>query len=729
MESNSSCMLDPSPTLASSSPREILYRLAGIASTRLSSELDPLAARLADAFLTAAEIAIDAKDANLCFNAGNLLKNHGYPFFHVASEHLRLALENEVATLLGLDKASTTSSNGELSLVAFSEMDDRLRLARAARSLELANADLLTALNLRLASMLGREQIITANNPFRPALILAALDRAWREYDPHPESHHLLLLQFDSGMMLDFAPLLQALNQACIDAGIMPKLANNYPIHKSAGNRNPAKEPAADPALLRQLRQLFSAQQSAPAADAIAPDGFPVLSKFSSLQDAVLAPPAGVITPALASWLSELQLRLPTPGQALHDHAGGSVRLSDMARQMPRDAMTRADETTVDVMTRIFEAVFRHPDIAQEMKDLIGVLQIPVLKAALIDKEFFFEETHPARRLISLLTRSSIGWDRSKGRSDPLYQAIERNVGRAREFDTQISLFDELTSDLEAFLNAEDSESAVRLAAPITLALNQEKLQEATRLATSDVAVRIASGEVATFVEAFLESRWVPVLTLAYSVKDEKPHVLQSAIKTMDELIWSVQPKITMAQRKELVAKLPSMLTTLNKWLNVLKWEDADRLHFFADLAECHASIVRAPLELSPHRQLELAVEAARVAAERRLEKRTAQVEASEPAPDTDAATHQVDVLERGMWFEFVQPDASLRKVKLAWISPLKSLYIFTTFHREEAFSMAAEVLMQAFREQRVNVVEVSGFVNQALTEVFSAAPVDTATT
>ena len=389
--------------------------------------------------------------------------------------------------------------------------------------------------------------------------------------------------------------------------------------------------------------------------------------------------------------------------------------------------MTPADETTLDVTTRIFEAVFRHPDIPQEMKELIGLLQVPVLKAALIDKEFFFEETHPARRLINLMTYSSIGWDRSKGRNDPLYQAIERNIERARGFETEIGLFDALASDLEAFLTTEDGKSVVRLAAPITLAIKQEKLQDATRSATNEVAVRVASGEVATFVEAFLESRWVPVLTLAYSVKDEKPQVLQSAIKTMDDLIWSVQPKITLAQRKELVAKLPSLLTMLNKWLNVLKWEDAERLQFFADLAECHASIVRAPLELSPHRQLELAVEATRIAAERRLEKRATQVAVPEPLPDD--AVQQVAVLERGMWLEFGQPDASRRKVKLAWISPLKSLYIFTAFHREEAFSMAVETLTQAFRQQRVNVIEVSGFVNEALAEVFSGQPLDTAMT
>jgi hypothetical protein len=535
-------------------------------------------------------------------------------------------------------------------------------------------------------------------------VLVAAMDRAWRAFDPEEQSHHLMLLQMSAGVFLDLAPILQAVNEALIAAGILPLLGDQYQIRKSAGNRNQAKEARNDPALVQQLRRLFNPTESAF-------EGTPLRDPAAQL----FARHAGVVDPALSAYLADIQQRQPMSAQSTAAERT-AYRLSELQQQMPRGAMSRADETTVDVMTRTFDAVFRDPHIPQEMKDLIGYLQIPVLKAALIDKEFFFEDAHPARRLISLLTTSSIGWDQSKGRDDPLYQAIHSNVSRAQAFDNEIALFSEVVANLESFLKQEEGKSAVRLAAPITQALKQEKLREATRSASSDVAVRVATGEVAVFVEAFLESRWVPVLALAHSVKEEKPQVLASAIKTMDDLIWSVQPKITVQQRRELVAKLPALLTTLNKWLSVLKWDDAERLRFFADLAECHASIVRAPLELSPHRQLELAVEAARKAAERRLEKHVVET----PPAAADPCAEKVESLERGTWFEFRQPDASLRRVKLAWVSPLKSLYIFTTVHREEAFSLGAEVLAQNFRDETVRIVDADGFVDRALVDALA---------
>jgi hypothetical protein len=303
--------------------------------------------------------------------------------------------------------------------------------------------------------------------------------------------------------------------------------------------------------------------------------------------------------------------------------------------------------------------------------------------------------------------------------------------------------------------------------------------------------MRIGTGEVMAFVETFLENRWTKVLTLAYSVQDQKPHAVEDAIKTMDDLIWSIKPKFTLAQRQDMINRLPGILARLNKWLSLIKWEDADRVQFFADLAECHASIVRAPLELSPERQMEIAVEAAKIATERRLEQRAkaeaeakAKVEAEEAEKSrlvalavekakadaklvaeqkakqvaevnalssvegsvaigeanagtdlpelTDALIREEDVLaeveqaiedavttvanlERGVWVQFQKMDDSLQKVRLAWISPMRSLFIFTSSQKEKSFSVAVNELEKNFREGRAKVVSVDHVVDQAL--------------
>jgi hypothetical protein len=452
-------------------------------------------------------------------------------------------------------------------------------------------------------------------------------------------------------------------------------------------------------------------------------------------EEAQRAAQLGVKQPLLA-YLADLQKNVPLAAMASAAAATSPAAdgappanvfyLPNLKQAMPQGSLTRADESTIDLLSAVFDTVFRDQSISPEIRELIRFLQIPVLKAALVDKNFFFQEAHPARRLLELLSR--MGWEQRKGPDDPLYQAMQRSVDRVgRDYEQELSVFAEAVSELEASIQAEERAAAAAIAEPIAAALKQEKMAESNKLAKNAVALRIGTGEVIAVVEAFLEQRWVSVLTIAYSIEDEKPGAVNNATKTMDDLIWSVRPKLKQEERKQLIAKLPGLLTALNKWLDVIKWQDADRLQFFAELAECHASIVRAPLEMSPERQLEISMQVAQQAAERRLLLQ-AQAEAEEkaraeqPPPDEaeENALIEVDSLARGMWLEFAEEDGASRKVKLAWISPRRTLYIFSTAARQEAFSMSGDELAQRIREGSAQVVRSDGVVTVALSQALA---------
>ena len=317
--------------------------------------------------------------------------------------------------------------------------------------------------------------------------------------------------------------------------------------------------------------------------------------------------------------------------------------------------------------------------------------------------------------------------------------------------------------------------------------MQREKFKQANQLALQEVAVRISTGTVPGFIETFLEQRWVKVLGLAFSVKDEKPHAVTDALNTMDDLIWSVQSKITLAQRQEMVNRLPAILAHLNKWLSLIKWEDADRMQFFADIAEAHAAIVRSPLEMSVERQKELAIEAAKVAAQRRQEKikknqkeESLTVAASRTNTSTPAGHHKIssiadgntttpsatftvptsdtpattsnsatsnaatssyaevqnelkdDVeaelesapqiiaqLERGVWLQFTGKDGHQQNLRLAWISPMRSLFIFTTSKKEKSISVSVEELERSLTNKSVLVLKLDQIVDRALLGAF----------
>lgn len=433
---------------------------------------------------------------------------------------------------------------------------------------------------------------------------------------------------------------------------------------------------------------------------------------------------AGPAPASLLDLLASFQLAqpgLPAAGAAPHQ----VFYLPRLKQSLPQGSLSRGEEHTLDLLSRIFETVLLDDNIPQETRELIRFLQVPVLKAALLDQSFFFEEMHPARRMIDLLSR--MGWEQRQAPDDPVVQAMRRGVDRiGREPGAEPQAFAEAVAEVEAQLAVEERAAEAAIAQPIARATKLEKQNVAGRSARQAVRLRLGDGELVATVSAFLEKRWVDVLTFAYMIDEERPGAVENATQTMDELIWTVKPKATQEQRKALIAKLPPLLTTLNKWLDAIKWQDAERLQFFAELAECHLQIVRAPIELSPERQLELAVEAAqqdalrRIAQEQAMATQEAQSQAASRPQDDAVLT--VDELERGMRLEFRERDGSVRKVKLAWVSPLRTLFIFSGAARQESFSLPAEKLVEAVRCGSIRVLTVEGVVGRVLTEAMREA-------
>ncbi|MRV74740.1 DUF1631 family protein [Duganella sp. FT92W] len=867
----------------------------------------------------------DVREVQARIRAGNLLRSGHYGYLSLVKKELEKALRHEIAELAPGQKAKPRPAAQSLSLVSMEEMDNKVALGTMSKPFEVQYADALATLNVRLAFLLDRDILRTTQNPFRPDVLLDALQQAWLAFNPDEAAAELLLSLLKPDLFMNLSSMFDELNDTLQRKAAQPGSVDSYKTRKAdshdASSASPARQRKQQAELAQQLRQFFGGAQE-PVADPalLIPDlpdianlkagtwaqgpaqNFqgdgnneaaqhavqtaakqPLFNFLSQVQQgsmaaagfaapgmipavpammATTAMPAGgvraympggfALPPGVAAqfgggvamqgvagagmmipggvapqgvagvadagigaaagqgagWLpagaafsvpclvaagagmtthggadagsvgvaagfipasmmsggvaggmqggvpmaaggSGLLALLNAQGAALAGLSGampsgegaaagmaglGAVPnvfyLPSIKQQAPQGTLSRADESTIDLLSAVFDTVFRDQNISKEIRDLMRFLQIPVLKAALVDKDFFFQDGHPARRLIDLLSR--MGWEQRKSPDDPLFQAMQRSVERVgRDHDHEMNVFTEAVNELEASLKADETAEATAMAAPIAAALKQEKMAEAAKAAKNAVALRIGTGEVVAVVEAFLENRWVSVLTLAYSVEEEKPGAVKHATQTMDDLIWSVKPKITPDERKQLIGKLPKLLATLNKWLDIIKWQDAERLQFFAELAECHASIVRAPLEVSPERQVELAMEAAQKAAERRQEL-AAQAAAREqatqpPLPEDDDAVVEVDSLARGDWLEFDQDGGSQRKVKLAWISPRKTLYIFSTHSRQEAFSLSGEVMAQKFRDGKVRVYRTDGLVGRALSQAMGQAAVNDA--
>lgn len=700
----------------------VLQNMVSLATALTAEQIEEFASRLADALINLSEQTVRPNEAKLSFDAFNHLRINSDVFCQGLSARLTGIFIQEARFLESGNRSASQETDSDLSLVTFDEMENKVLLSNVSQSLEQDISEVLEALNLRIGWLYERDQMVTAQNPFRPQVFVRAIFEAWCKIDPVAESHRVMLRLLGPELFLPLKSILHSLNDALVEQHVLPDLAEAY-RQKKAENKigmPPPKVPKRDAKRYNKVRDWLlskkngkkdKAESGAGDEDLNIPDLFAPAAEGEGWNNNTISVKVG---PRLFGYLTALQSQINQfeSTSESFDLLQGATTLRKVKDHVPPGSLTYIDENTIELLAKIFDYVFLEQDIPDDMKRLIARLQIPLLKAALLDKKFFITEDHPARRLIDALAKSGRVWDQNKGRDDPLYKMVEQIVERVqKEFDQQMGLFADVTSNLESFLAAEDKLSESVLAEPIAEALRQERMRMAQEAAEHDVALRVETGEVAGFVEVFLETQWTRILTLGHSVKNKKPEVLTKALAVMDDLVWSVKPKVTPEQRKELITRLPSILAMINAWLNAIKWNDPERVVFFSSLAERHAALVRVQAELSPRHQVETAVNIAQKASERRMNKHTKQ----EREKRYDEFTRMVEDLEQGCWMEFSRHNGKIVKFKLTWISPHRNHFIFTNRLGQDPFSFTAEELAQTLRIRSASIVPTESIVDRAL--------------
>ncbi len=394
---------------------------------------------------------------------------------------------------------------------------------------------------------------------------------------------------------------------------------------------------------------------------------------------------------------------------------------------------------TIELVAMLFDFVFETKDLPDSMKVLVGRLQIPVLKAAMLDGAFFSKKSHPSRLFVNALAHAGIGWSPTMGLDDPLYKKVEQLVHRVLdEFTDDISLFEVLRKELETFL-AEEEKSAEATIQTTAEEINQRDRQEIARVVSrSEIEKRLETHTVPNFLGTFLRDNWITTLVQLHLQGGEESEAWASALATLDDLVWSVQPKRTSEERKRLVAMLPNLLKRLHGGLQNVGWEAGERERFMGNLVEAHAAAVKPSLASMPMPTTAVA-EAAAAAADaahakgdvETAAKARALAEAMAPAPPPlpepmievvqDHFAELAATLERGMWIEFEGEDGQLAFAKLAWVSPLRGTYLFTNRQGQKAVSLTADELADRFRSDRARLVEAEPLVDRAFVSMMAS--------
>ena len=454
----------------------------------------------------------------------------------------------------------------------------------------------LDQLTARLSALLGRE-LLDQHNPMGPAMLCEYFMQAGRNLGVEIKVKLIILKLFERYVLSDADQLYAEANQLLIATGVLPDLkpaprVGSRIVRLPASVLNPHRPALAlgGPPIDDGVQEVFAALQELL---------FHVRGSVAPTLEAS-AQTQPISTRDLMRLLSHLQQYVPAP--AAQDDFDLRNQLEQLlTRVSVKSGKSRvvgvADEDVINLIAMLFECILDDRNLPDSLKALIGRLQIPMLKVAVLDKSFFSRSSHPARRLLNEIATAAMGWGECDDHErDSLYLRIEQVVQRLlNDFVDDPAIFSELLADFLAFTSDERRRSELLEQRTRDAEEGRARTELARQRVEQALNQALLGKVLPQRVVVFVQEAWSKVLLLTCLKHGDQSAEWHADVQSMEQLIWSVQRHDEPDASLRLLALVPGLLKSLRDGLSSSAFDPFATSEFFSELEALHVQLFERP--------------------------------------------------------------------------------------------------------------------------------------
>ena len=433
-----------------------------------------------------------------------------------------------------------------------------------------------------------------------------------------------------------------------------------------------------------------------------------------------------ITTPQLMTVLSSVQSAASAEPIDI-DHVPVAIDLRQLVLARAADvtgaaagSMGRADEDTVNLVGMLFDYILNDRNLAIPMKALIGRLQIPMLKVAVLDKTFFNKTSHPARQLLNELSSAGIGWSSAAElKRDALYNKIESVVLRVlNNFSDDPEIFSTLVVELRQFVQQDHHRVQIVEQRVKEVEAGRAKTVSAKQTVERLVNQKASGLRLPPEIGRFISDLWSRVLVYLCVRHGDEGAEWSDAVQTFDDLLWSVQPLDVIADIEERDRARPRLLDRVERGLEMIGLsgtEIEDTLTMLQERLGDIASSDRAFLEEDrPHAETapQLPV------MEEIVLTGPGEVEPADLAEPEPEMVREINRLTEGVWIEIAGEDGTKTRCKLAAIVQPGSKYIFVNRRGMKVAERTRMALAVELKRKSITILDESQVFDRALEAV-----------
>ncbi len=281
-------------------------------------------------------------------------------------------------------------------------------------------------------------------------------------------------------------------------------------------------------------------------------------------------------TPALAQALARDpggRTQIYESGTALMP-AGGVQQLAgeirDRSAELKKKAGTVTEKATIEIVALMFQAILAEERIPAGVRVWFARLQMPVLRVALDEPEFFGTLQHPARQLIDRMGSCVLGFDASGVQGGAMEAEIRRIVQVIEQYpETGRRVFQLVLEEFKKFLSRFLTEkgSTQRL---MSVAQQVEQKETLAIQYTIELRSMLNKIRVRDEIRDFLFKVWAEALAVA-ALRHGAQHADTLVLKrTATDLLWAASAKPNREDRAKVIQALPKILQNLRQGMSLL---------------------------------------------------------------------------------------------------------------------------------------------------------------
>jgi len=251
--------------------------------------------------------------------------------------------------------------------------------------------------------------------------------------------------------------------------------------------------------------------------------------------------------------------------------------LREKTAELKKKAETKNEKATIEIVALMFQAILAEERIPPGIRVWFARLQMPVLRLALEDPDFFGTTTHPARLLIDRMGSCVMGFDAAGIQGNAMEVEVKRIVQVIEQYPEtgkkvyQI-VYEEFQKFLAKYLTGKGSAQKV-----VSVAQQVEQKETLTIQYTIEMRNMLKDMPVRDEIRDFLFKVWAEVLAVAAVRKGPQHADTLTLKKSATDLVWAASAKPNRADRARVIQDLPNLLLRLRSGMTLLAMAPSDQ--------------------------------------------------------------------------------------------------------------------------------------------------------